>query len=203
MPPFAIGFEPLDMILEGRFAPQIEVGLWNFISVELVPLFFISSAPPLWDIYGINGRGAGLYRDSNGIGPLSGASLGAGIWLGGKPFRGLVLRPFITNYGTKYTSKTDGVVLDTVTFTERRLGLLFGSMNRFGPLALSFGIGLSYELNPSQRCELYDAGPRYEARSHNCGGRMLIHTNSGDADLFGPLHPFAIEGRLAIAIVVD
>lgn len=203
MPAFAIGFDPLDMILEGKFAPQLEVGVWEFISIELVPLFFIDDSPLLWDVYGINSRGDKLYRTSNGIGPLVGASIGAGFWLGGTPFRGLVLRPFITNYGIEYTSKSDGIMDDRVTFTERRLGLLFGSMNRFGPLALSAGIGLSYELNPYQRCELYDAGPSFAARSHDCGGRLLIGTSSGAVDLFGPLHPIAIEGRLSIAIVVD
>ena len=36
---------PLEMLLEGRFGPQLEVDLLGFLSFELVPLFFLTDSP--------------------------------------------------------------------------------------------------------------------------------------------------------------
>lgn len=202
-PDLHIGFEPLEMIFEARFTPSIEVALWKMFSLEVTPMFLINDSPMLWDLYGTHARDEDVFRSSDGIGPLLGGSVSLGVWLNGRPFRGTFLRPFITNYAAKYTAKIDGVLHDTQRFVERRLGLLLGTMKRLGPLSLSGAIGLSYELNDAQGCELDDEGSGFSPTSQDCGQRLLIASQRGTSDLFGPLHPLQIEGRVLVGVVFD
>jgi hypothetical protein len=93
-----------------------------------------------------------LHQQSDGLGALSGASIGVAAWFEGKPFRGYGLRLYLTNYGVTYETKDDQGDIDSASYVERRLALFFTSFNRFGPFTIGTGIGLGLELDNTTRC---------------------------------------------------
>ena len=109
MPGFSIRVDPFNWLLEGRLGLELEVVAWKFISVELVPVFVANTEPPSFNF---SGRDDPISQHSNGIGPISGASLGAGFWLSGTPLQGYVLRALLTNYGYTYEAKDGAGVFD-------------------------------------------------------------------------------------------
>jgi hypothetical protein len=148
---FSVRFDPLNWLLLGRLRVELEATLWKFISLELIPAFVTSQSPIALNYAGLDDP---LRQHSHGIGPLSGASLGAGVWLSGEPFRGYVLRLNFANYSYVYRSADEQGPIDRVTFTERRLMAFFGSHSRFGPFTFAGGFGLGYELHRVERCGL-------------------------------------------------
>jgi hypothetical protein len=194
-PEFSLRIDPFNWLLEGRLSLELEVELAKFFSLELVPVFVTGQSPPTLNYSGY--EKSVLHQESNGWGPLSGAALDLGIWFGGKPFRGYVLRTGLTNYA--YTYKTTSPGNDSVSHTDRQLFVMIGSHNRFGVFTLAFGFGLGYELNQVNRC--FD---RLGKATSNCDqSQLLIKLNQNGlvADLYNDLYPFDILGRISIGVV--
>jgi hypothetical protein len=149
IPPFSVRIDPVYALLQGRLGIELEVGLASWFSVELIPQFVVSEAPPMLSLAG---RADNLTQHSDGLGPLSGASIGGAFWFNGKPFKGYGLRIFFTNYGMRYESSDSLGRIDQASYVERRLTAMFTSFNRFGPFTIATGIGLGMELNGTTRC---------------------------------------------------
>jgi len=199
---FSVRFDPLNWLLLGRLRVELEASSWKFISVELIPAFVTSESPIALNYAGLDNP---IRQHSHGIGPLSGASLGAGFWLSGVPFRGYVIRLNFANYGYIYRSADGQGLIDRVTFTERRLMAFFGSHSRFGPFTFAGGFGLGYELHRVERCGLATvADGSVSGRSNDCHGKQLIALDRSleeRADLNGPLHPVYFEARFSLGLV--
>jgi hypothetical protein len=199
IPDFSVRLDPFNWLLEGRLGFELEVQLWKFITFETVPVFVVNNSPPTLNL---TGRNDDLTQHSNGIGALSGTSLGAGFWLDGKPFQGYVIRAIFTNYGYEYRTTSDGQRIDTVEHTERQLFGFFGSYARWGFFTLGGGIGLGVELNKQQRC--FANTSLASVTSANCDGELDIAVNSpvrDVVDLNGPLHPIQLMGRFSLGAV--
>jgi hypothetical protein len=150
IPDMSVRVDPLNWLIYGKLGVELEAALWKFISVELVPVFVTNNQPPAMNYGSFPGN---IHQASNGLGAMSGASVGAGFWLNGKPFEGTVLRFYYTNYGYRYTSKSDaGVVQDELTHTERHLVGYIGSHSRWGFFTIASGLGIGVELNRQRRC---------------------------------------------------
>ncbi len=203
----SIRLDPFNWLLAGRLGVELEVGVWKWLSLELVPVFVTAGRPLAVNFADFDST---LTQHSHGIGPISGASLGAGFWLSGVPFSGYVLRLILTNYAYTYEASDGAGVFDRTHFTERRVVAFFGSHSRFGPFTLGGGFGLGYELNQQERCGLSyvtgasGAADHLEGRSTGCRGQMLLardRTATSFANLNGPLHPFYLEARFSLGVV--
>ncbi len=196
-PDFSVRIDPLNWLLEGRLGLELELAPIDAISIELVPVFVTSEQPPFLHLENLPDT---LYQESNGLGSLTGASLGVGFWLDGKAFRGSVLRAFFTNYAFHYESRENGVVVDGVDHTERRVGGMFGSHSRWGAFTLATALGLGVELNRHRRCESASG----EMVTEGCDDdQLLIRVNqAGDnAGLYSFLHPAYLFFRLSLGVV--
>jgi len=205
MPPFGVRVDPFNWLLDGKLGFEIEAGLLPFMSVELVPLFVANSQPPTFNYF--MGRDDGLSRDSHGIGPLAGTSIGLGFWLEGKALRGSVLRVIFTNYSYEYTSRLNGQVVDQFTHVERQLFGYFGSHANWGAFTLAGGIGLGVELNKDDRCfpPRTAADPTPDAIG-NCGNhQMSIKLDPAATqivDLSGGLGGVQFLGRFSLGVAI-
>jgi len=183
-------------LLEGRLGLELELQLSKYFTMELVPVFVTTQSPPMlnYNTY----EKSSLHQESNGWGPLSGAALDVGIWFGGKPFNGYVLRAGLTNYA--YTYKTTAPANDSVSHTDRQLFALFGSHSRWGIFTIAYGFGLGYELNQQNRC--FDD---FGNASSDCPKDQLLiklnQTGSSVADLHGYLYPFDFLVRFSLGVV--
>jgi hypothetical protein len=203
---YSVRIDPLNWLLLGRLGIELEMGVWKFISAELIPVFVTASEPLLLNYSRLDGT---LTQESRGLGPIAGVSLGVGFWLFGEPFSGYVIRLNFTNYAYTYRAADGGGTFDKVEFTERRLALFFGSHSRFGPFTIAGGFGLGLELNQTERCGLARASSsgdefRVTGRSDHCEGRQQIALNRNlteTADLNGPLHPVYFEARFSFGVV--
>lgn len=148
-PAFSVRVDPINALLKGRMGLELEMQLYKFITAELAPVFVVWQQPPL--IYWV-GRSNNLHQESNGLGPISGASLGLGFWLEGRPFRGYVLKAILTDYGYKYIAKDGAGLIDQMNQVERRLLAFFGSYSKIGFFTFGGGLGLGVELNRRRRC---------------------------------------------------
>ena len=196
MPDISLRFDPFNLLLEGRLGIELESELYKLVSVEIVPIFVIMHSPPMLN-YSTYEKSS-LHQESNGWGPLAGAALDAGIWFGGKPFNGYVLRVGLTNYA--YTYKTTAPANDSVSHTDRQLYVLFGSHSRWGAFTLAYGFGLGYELNQQNRC--FDD---FGNATANCPkDQLLIKLNADGSslgDLHGYLYPFDLLARFSLGVV--
>ncbi len=201
---YSIRLDPFNWLLQGRLGIELEMSVWDYISIELVPILVASTEPPAFNFAG---RDDPISQHSNGIGPFSGASLGAGFWLSGTPFRGYVIRAIFTNYGYTYEAGSKALgTWDRVETTERRFVMFFGSHSRFGVFTLAGGIGLGYALNQQERCGLTDntSDGRIRGRTTDCDGELQIALDplaSSVADLNGSLHPMYLEARFSLGFV--
>jgi hypothetical protein len=203
---FSVRIDPLNWLLSGRIGLELEYGLWEFISIEIVPIIVAAESPLMLDFGTFEDL---LTQHSNGIGPFSGVSLGAGFWLNGEPFSGYVLRAYFTNYGYEYRARDAAGTFDKVEFTERRIVAFFGSHSRFGVFTLAGGFGLGYELNQQERCGFATATPPggtavLDARTSDCNDHNYIaldRSGLSAADLNGSLHPVYIEARFSLGFV--
>ncbi|MDD9936852.1 MAG: hypothetical protein OXT09_24785, partial [Myxococcales bacterium] len=206
VPAFSIRMDPLNWLIEGRLGLELEAQVWEIITVELVPIFVANEEPPSFNF---SGRDDPVSQHSNGLGAISGASIGAGFWLQGKPFRGYVLRAILTNYGYTYKASDGSGVFDQTTVTERRFVGFFGSYSRFAFFTIGGGIGIGYELNQTQRC--FANGPSgLVAANSGCRDEEehLIRLDRDEddfsvADINGGLHPIYLEARLSLGIAFD
>jgi hypothetical protein len=175
---------------------------WEFISVEMVPVFVVNNQPPVLNLGGIPDT---LRQESNGLGSLAGTSIGAGFWLNGKPFQGTVLRFYYTNYGYKYVAKDSISEFDSVKHTERYLVGMFGSHSKWGPFTIAYGIGLGVEMNREKRC--FD--PNYpnstDLGTSGCSDDEILIQVQRDtrntAAVTGGFHPVYLLGRLSLGFV--
>jgi hypothetical protein len=214
VPPFSIRIDPFNWLIEGRLGLELEVGVLDFMTIELVPILVANSEPPTFNF---TGREDPLSQESNGLGPIAGASLGVGFWFAGEPLNGYVLRAALTNVGITYKSSDASGVFDEVTHTERRLVFMLGSHSRFGFFTLAGGIGLGYELNQQTRCfenSGSSGNPSSRATTSGCADDDELHialddpsvrsaSNLSVADLNGFLHPVYLEGRFSIGVSFD
>jgi hypothetical protein len=204
MPDISIRLDPFNWLIYGRLGLELEVEVWEFITVETVPVFVANKHPPSFNM---RAREDTLSQESNGWGPLAGASIGAGFWLTGKPFESYFLKAILTNYSYTYkTVDSNDDPLDEVNHVERRFMALFGSQSNFGPFSIVGGIGLSYELNQQERCFPDPVTRLDEVRRDDCDGDFDIALED-PADttgpllvypLNGPLHPIDLEVRFSL-----
>ena len=165
--------DPFNLLIEGKLRIELEVALLKWLSFEMVPLFVVNEQPPSFGYFtGPNG----IYRKSNGWGPLAGSSFDLGFWLEGKAMRGTVLRVIMTNYSYDYVAPTD-----SVAHVERQLFGFLGSQSRWGLFTISGGFGLGAELNPQRHC-YYNAlnaqGQIMSVPSDQCDQKALfLRTN--------------------------
>jgi hypothetical protein len=186
---------------------EFEVGLWEFISVELVPVFVVNSEPPMFNF---TSRADELHQESNGLGPISGTSIAAGFWLSGKPLKGTFLRAMFTDYGYTYkTSAVDGGTFDKFSHTDRWFMGMIGSNSRWGAFTLQGGFGLGVELNKEVRCLSSNAVTPADATDSGCH-RIDIALDPGDggpireaADVSSPFYPIVISTRIALGVSID
>jgi hypothetical protein len=191
--------DPLNWLLQGRLGFELEVQLWKFITFETIPSFVVNDSPVMFNL---RGRDDNLTQHSNGLGALSGASLGLGFWLEGEPFEGNVLRAVFTNYGYEYRTTSDGVEIDSVEHTDRHFYGFFGSYRRWGFFTLGGGIGLGVELNKQERC--FTSTAVSSARTSDCDGELQIALDNpirDVIDLNGPLHPIQLIASLSLGAV--
>jgi hypothetical protein len=203
---FSVRLDPFNWLIEGRLGIELEMTAWKFISVELVPILVANETPPTINFGEFSDS---LTQHSNGLGPFSGISIGAGFWLNGEPFRGYVLRAIFTNYGYEYRAEDAAGRYDSVKFTERRFVGFFGSHSRWGIFTIAGGFGLGYELNSQERCGLTNvinsSGDMVIAgRTTDCKGSQKIAVKrdlSEQVDLNGGLHPVYLEARFSLGFV--
>jgi hypothetical protein len=202
IPAFSIRIDPLNWLLEGRLGFELEVQVWECSSVEIVPIFVVSEDPPLLDWGALEDV---VTQHSNGLGPISGASLGASFWLDGEPFRGTVLRAILTNYGYVFKASDALGAFDRVERTERRFVGFIGSYSRWGFFTIGGGLGIGYELNQQQRCDLMRNTGRVNGVGSGCDELLIALDADADtvADLNGFLHPVYLEGRLSLGAAFD
>jgi len=202
MPGFSVRTDPLDLLLEGKLGLELEVALWKFLSLEIVPLFIVNDEPPTFNLIG---REENITRESNGLGALAGASFSAGFWLKGKPFEGYLLRAILTNHSLTYRVSDDRGVFDEASHTERHFYGFFGSYNRWGAFTLGGGFGLGVELNKEERCYRLNQMDM-PVLSTDCDGEFAVKADRNVTQvipLTGPLHPVQYMFRLSLGIVID
>lgn len=199
-PEISVRIDPFNLLLEGRLGLEIETQLYQFLTLELVPVLVTTQSPPTlnYDTY----RKSTVHQASNGIGALSGAAIDAGFWLGGKPFRGYVLRVGITNYAYTYDATDKAGTIDSVSHTDREFFVMFGQHSRWGAFTIAGAIGLGYELNKQNRCFNDLTG----APQGNCDKdqQLLRLDRSSNPDLLnlhGVLYPFDLMARFSLGVV--
>ncbi len=197
VPPLSFRIDPLNWLLFGRLGLELEVGLWELITIETVPLFVTSESPPLF--YSLRTRDTEMTQRSAGWGALAGASIGVGFWLGGTPFEGNVLRLELTNYAFAYETTDESGVIDQVSHTERRLVGYFGNAYRLGAFTIMTAIGLGYELNHQVRC-FNGPVPTTDCGNLNSLQIKLDRDATSVADLNGSLAPMYITGRISFGV---
>lgn len=204
LPEVSLRVDPFNWVLEGRLGLEVEVALGHGLSLELVPILVTSDSPPTLNL---EGREDNLYQASNGLGPISGTSLGVGWWLSGRPLRGYVLRGLLTNYSyTFHSTGSDGTRVDEVDHIERELVVFFGSYSRWGAFTLGGGIGLGVSLTRQRRCfDTSGTAPPSVARATNdCrDDEHLIALDPGVtrvANLNHGLAPALLLGRLSLGV---
>jgi hypothetical protein len=196
VPELSVRVDPFNWLLEGRLGLELESQVYEFLSLEIVPVFVTNSSPPTlnYDSYS-----SVLRQSSNGVGAISGAAIDAGFWLAGKPFHGNVLRLGFTNYAYGYDTSDSGVAVDSVKHTEREFFALLGQHSRLGAFTIAGGIGLGYELNRENRCfDLLDAV------TTDCPKNQLLiklDQRGSVANLDGFLYPFDLLARFSLGVV--
>jgi hypothetical protein len=200
MPPWSARIDPFNWLLEGRLGLEFEVGLLDFLTVELVPTFVVQEKPPTLNL---SGAPDVLRQESNGLGPMSGAALDVGFWLDGTAFHGYVIRVGVATYGYSYTTQDDIGVIDSVDVTERQAFAMFGSQASWGAFTLAGGIGLGVELNRQQRC--YPQGAT-APQTENCDDALEVATDRSTVepvDLNGSLFPVSLVGRFSLGVLFE
>jgi hypothetical protein len=185
------------LLLQGRLGIELEVALASWFSVELIPQFVVVGESPL---LGPSTRPDNVVQSSDGLGPLSGASIGGAFWLQGKPFKGYGLRLFLTNYGMRYEATDSLGLVDEATYLERRLTMMFTSVSRFGPFTIATGIGLGYQFPNESRCVFLLSNP-IATDSEGCGKnvQLALARNPTRADIFD-VNSTEIAGSIDIAM---
>ena len=196
-PDISIRIDPFNFLLEGRLGLELETQVYKFLTVEVVPVFVTTQSPPTlnYETY----EKSSIHQKSNGIGALSGAAIDGGIWFGGKPFNGYVLRAGFTNYAYTYESHFGNAGgHDSVSHTDRQFFAMLGSHNRWGAFTIAGGIGLAYELNKQNRC-LDDFGAQIACDEDKL--QIRITDDGTPANLHPFLYPFDLLARFSLGVV--
>ncbi len=202
-PEISVRVDPFNWILEGRLGLELEVALGHGLSLELVPIIVTSASPPTLNL---EGREDNLLQSSNGLGPLSGTSVGIGWWLDGTPFRGYVLRGIVTNYGYSFRSTdAEGGTIDRVSHLERELVVFFGGYSRWGAFTLGGGIGLGIGLSGQRRCfETMGGVSSVTLATSDCRDEEQLIALDPEAErvvnLAGSLAPAVLTGRFSLGV---
>ena len=203
MPPFSIRLDPFLWLLDGKLAFELEVGIHKNVSVEVVPLFVVNEQPPTFN-YFVN-REDPISRESNGLGPLAGTSLGLGFWPGGKPLRGMVLRAIFTNYSYHYVAADERGEYDSVSHVERHLLGYIGGHTILSGFTIAAGFGIGADLNLEERCFKNDA--QRTPTTQNCpDGELLIKADRAATtvvDINNGLGGVQFVSRLSIGVAFD
>ena len=204
IPPFSIRIDPLNWLLDGRFGLQLEVGIWKFLSVQMVPVWITNSTPPTLNYFGTY-KGS-LSQEGNVGGAFAGTSLELGFWLGGHALKGTVLRAVFEDYSVNY--KTDA---DSTAHTTRALLGMIGSASRFGAFTLNGDFGLGVDLNKEERCYKQSVSVAGVVSGDTPGNPT--GTGCGDLeveDKAGNLYqvstwpyPVVLEFRISLGIAID
>jgi hypothetical protein len=203
MPPWSARIDPFNWLLEGRLGLELEVGLLDFLTVELVPTFVVQEKPPTLNL---SGSPDVLRQESGGLGPMSGAAVDVGMWLDGSAFHGYVIRVGFATYGYSYRTEDGGGEIDAVDVTERTVFAMFGSQASWGAFTIAGGIGLGVELNKTQRCFDDSAVSVADARTDGCDDELQIATDRNTVDpvdLHGSLFPVELMGRFSLGILIE
>jgi hypothetical protein len=201
MPPWSVRIDPFNWLLEGRLGFELEAGIASFMTIEVVPVFMVNAKPP--ELNFVGGEDP-LRQASNGVGPISGASIGAGFWLSGTVLRGTVLRAIFENYSYTYKTHDDLGPIDSVSHTQRVLMGMIGSHSRWGAFTLAGGIGLGVDLNHQQRC-YKDADSLGSPTGNDCG-EIQVALDRGKQSVFdagGFLYPAVLAGRISLGVTFD
>jgi hypothetical protein len=194
-PDISVRVDPFNFLLEGRLGLELETQVYKFLTLEIVPVFVTSQKPPTLNYASY--EKSSLHQKSNGWGALSGAALDAGLWFGGKPFNGYVLRAGFTNYAYTYESNYGTPTqYDSVSHTDRQFFAMIGSHNRWGAFTIAGGIGLAYELNKQNRC--LDTLGEVACDDDKLQIRL---TDTGTYDLHPFLYPFDLLARFSLGVV--
>jgi hypothetical protein len=208
-PGFSVRLDPLNWLLWGRLGFELEVGIpaVDFMSVEVIPVFVMAEEPIMLDARNISQR---ITQHSDGLGAMSGASIGAGFWLGGERWEGTVLRVGLTNYGYTFRTSNDAGTIDETSHTERELMFSIGSHSKWSFFTIAGRFGVGYELNQERRCyreRTVVADPFVATEDCDENERLiLVDPNPADAsfaDLNGPLFPVSLNFGLSLGIVID
>jgi hypothetical protein len=203
MPPWSARIDPFNWLFEGRMGLELEVGLLDFMTVELVPQFVVTQKPPTLNLEGAPDV---LRQEANGVGPISGASLDVGFWLDGTAFHGYVIRVGITNYSYTFRTEDDTGDIDEVDTVERVAFAMFGSQASWGAFTIAGGIGLGVHLNRHERCFPEGATSVAQARTTDCDDELQIATRSDVqdwVDLRGGFYPAELIGRFSLGILIE
>jgi hypothetical protein len=197
-----VRIDPFLWLLDGKLAFELEVALAKFLSVELVPLFVVNEQPPTFNYF--VGREDPISRESDGLGPLAGTSIGMGFWLNRKPLEGTVLRAIFTNYAYHYVARDEQGEFDNVSHVERHLYGYIGSHSRWSAFTLSGGLGIGADLNQEERCFKNDA--QATPTRQGCDGDLLIKADrnaNSVVDLNGGLGGVQILVRFSLGVTFD
>lgn len=197
LPHFSVRADPLNWLVWGELNLELEIQLWKIITFEVVPQFLTTESPLVY--------GDILFKRSNGLGPISGTSLGVGFWLDGKPFKGTVLRALFRNYGYEYQTRRGGVPQDPedgswVSRTERQLIGFLGSASRWGAFTMAGGVGVGVELEDQRRCWQTVNEVRTDTCPHEEQELALDNGKEETVDLNGALHPVVFMFRLSLGV---
>jgi hypothetical protein len=204
MPPFSIRVDPFTWLIEGRLGFELEAGITKWMTAELVPVFVTTSSPPALSSF--DERDSGVRQASNGLGPLSGTSLGLGFWLGGHAFHGVVLRAIFTNYGYTYKGYDEsGAQVDQLSHTDRWLMGMVGSHSTWGVFTLAYDFGLGVDLNHQTRCFARDAISTADVSSNGCSGLEIATEKdvSQIADVAPSFYPVVVAGRFSLGVTFE
>lgn len=194
-PEISVRIDPFNFLLEGRLGLELETEVYKFLTVEVVPVFVTTEKPPTLNYSSY--EKSTLHQKSNGLGAISGAAIDAGLWFGGKPFDGYVLRAGFTNYAYTYESSFGTPTQhDSVSHTDRQFFAMIGSHNRWGAFTIAGGIGLAYELNKQNRC--LDTLGEVACDDDKLQIRL---TNTDTYDLHPFLYPFDLLARFSLGVV--
>lgn len=205
-PPWSVRIDPFNWLIEGHLNIELEVGLLKWLSFEIVPQFVTNETPPLSN--GFSSVDEAVKIKSNGWGPLSGASFGAGFWLQGKPLHGYVIRAIFENYGYTYRSvDPTGQTVDEWSHTQSVLMGMFGSHSTIGAFTIAGGIGLGVDVNSeSPRCYYADKlGDPVTLHNSGCNhvelalNKPVTHIAIVSSDLY----PVIIAARISFGVTFD
>jgi hypothetical protein len=219
MPEFSVRVDPLNALLEGQLGVEVEFELLPWLSIETIPLFIVNSKPVIYN------SADELEQASLGLGPLAGAAVDLGFWLGGDTFNGTVLRVGFRHADLRYRSVAQsdisgnsmrpaydaGEVMDEVEQVQRRLGFVIGSHRTWGFFTLVGGIGLEYDVGDARRCINDSNGvftPKSDAPCDDDQLQLALgplrDRNAPDVlNTYGWLHPFYLTYRLSLGVVFE